>query len=351
MLIRPVTATILLLGLVAGLVNACTAKPLASRPEGLAFSAVPILLAPASWKTAENADLLTLTHAVRLTSDQPRFGGWSGLSARQIDADGTAEMTAVSDRGYWLRFRVSADGQTLDAPLFGPLTDLAGGPLTANIRRDAEEVIALPDGQTLVVFERDHRLWLYPAPHADTPPFGAPPENIPLPPDLASVVDHNGGIEAMTLLPDGRLVIIAEGDHHDDDTALWVTGSGSWLTSPDWRRFNLPTDRGLHPTAVTATDDGRLVLLERNFSFFTGFGTRLRSLPTEALTEGAKMRLPAADVIASFGPTPISENFEGLASLPDPAGGTTLFLISDNNYTSLQSTIFLRLTLSPRSEM
>ncbi|MCX7932146.1 MAG: esterase-like activity of phytase family protein, partial [Rhodovarius sp.] len=149
------------------------------------------------------------------------FGGISGLA---LAPDLT--LTAVSDRGrWWTAPLLLAGGVPVGlGPLrSGPLRDSAGLPLPRGFLADAEALAAAPEGGWYVAFEGRHRLVHY----ADLDGPGRP---LPAPPGLAQA-PGNGGIEALAVLADGRLIALAE--HYADaaDPSLrwaWIGAPGAW---------------------------------------------------------------------------------------------------------------------------
>lgn len=292
---------------------------LTDRPEGPLLHSEPLLHDQRPWTDVPGIDLVS---ARVLTSGSIRFGGWSGVRVR----DGI--MTAVSDRGYWLQVPLGDDGvpQAADARL-GRLIGPDGEPLLDDDRRDAEELVALPDGGWLVSFERDHRLWIYPP---GDEPFSRPP--VPLPgPDGLDALPHNGGIEAMALLPDGRLLLLAEGDDGEATAQGWITADALSPT-PDWRPLTLAGDGRHLPTAAAVSGDA-LWVMERSWSPFAGFSNHLRRIALDTVAPGARLD---GSVVARFDDPPVSDNFEGLGS-----DGDRLVALTDDNYNGLQRTLLL----------
>lgn len=245
-----------------------------------------------------------------------------------------------------MRATIAPTTNALTSPRFGRLYGPDGTPLTDNSSRDAEDLVVLADGRIVVSLERQHRLWLYPAPAtADEPLFKAAPHAIPLPPDFPAAVSHNAGIEAMTQLADGRLVILTEGQSGADHSALWVSRDAAWDTDPAWHRHDLRINAGYHPTAIAELANGDLVVLERRFILPLGLSNRLRRISRDSLNNDQPAPLDGP-VILSLDRPPVSDNFEGLASQPTGPGATTLHMISDNNYTSLQRTLMVSLSLA-----
>ncbi len=331
-LFRRVRCVAAVLGVIAAVavVPGCTPPPpMAARPTGDAFTAGRLYHDGAPW-TAPGVEA-----AVTLSSSEPRFGGWSGVSLR----DG--ELTAVSDRGYWLRVQAEQpppnepgpDGVTLSEPRFGVLPGLDGAPLRRGQMRDAEEIVALPDGGHLVTFEREHRLWLYPP--AD-PPFSAPPVAVPLPDNHGAA--YNSGFEAMARLPDGRLILLLEGDSGHGRTTGWIGTPAGSATTFDWQPLELALSGGYRPTGAAVAANGDLLVLERYFAIPFGFASRVRRIPAETLAAGAVLDGP---VVLDLGQPPVNDNFEGIAAAALPDGSTRVVLISDDNYSGLQRTLLV----------
>lgn len=321
----------------AGGLTACgPPPPLAARPSGAAFAVEPLFHDGAAWAPPP------VEAALRLSSAEPRFGGWSGLTV-----DG-ATLTMVSDRGYYLRLTLdpaAPGGLGPGEPRFGVLPDAAGRPLDGTAR-DAEDIVVLPDGAMVVSFERDHRLWLYPATAAK--PFSAPPRPLPAPPGLADA-PFNGGVEALTRLPDGRLLAVVEGDGGDGaaTTPGWLgTPSGPDLDRIDWQPLRLAVDDGFRPTAAAVAANGDLLVLERAFSIPAGFSNRIRRIPATAaaaaIAAGTALTGP---VVFRLDRPPVNDNFEGMAAIPLPDGTTRVLLVSDDNYSGLQRTLLVALRL------
>lgn len=318
-------------------------------PPAAPFQASPLYQDGAPWPGPASGSL-TVRHAQVLRGTLPRFGGWSGVATART-AQGTV-LTAVSDRGYWLRAAFNDATGTLSAPVMGRLLGEDGTPLLENDRRDAEDLTLLPDGGVIVSFERDHRLWLYPP--SDEPagvPFTQPPVALSLPPDL-SEISRNGGMEAVALLPDGRLAVLIEGRYGDDRAHGWLgtperpwrdAAAGPQPVPMTWHAFSLPLEDGYRPTGASAGTDG-LYVVERAFSIPFGFRSRLRRIPLSALEAPRPESSVPTDTLAAFTQPPVTDNFEGVdASLG--ADGVHLLLLSDDNYNGLQQTLLLGLTL------
>jgi hypothetical protein len=91
-----------------------------------------------------------------------------------------------------------------------------------------------------------------------------------------------------------------------------------------------------------ATPDGRLLVLERRFSWARGLAIRIRSVPLAMIKPGALVdgtELITADMGQQI------DNMEALSVHRDSGGALVLTLISDDNFSPLQRTLLLQFTL------
>lgn len=258
----------------------------------------------------------------RLTAPQPWFGGISGIA---WDGD---DIVAVSDTGAWLRFAVHVDGlgrpQGVAHLRGGRLGDAGGNKADG----DAEEISASGDGGWLVAFERRHRVWRY------GPDLAARPEDVALPAQIADL-GANEGIEALTRLGDGRLLLIAEGQ---DDMAT----SPAWIGLPGhWQALSFPHHGRFRPTAVAALPDGGILVLERRYTLIGGPAMRLRRIAAAELGDGRF----EGEELAVLEPPLAVDNFEALAVRPRADGRLVATILSDDNFNPLQSTLMLTVLL------
>ncbi len=267
-----------------------------------------------------------------VTSLDPRFGGLSGLA---ISADGS-RLSAVTDKGDWVHFSptLSPSGQLtgIAAAQIGDLLNLDGKPLRKKRNSDAESLITI-DGGFAVSFERRHRLWFY----RGTPnPLRARPTEFALP-ALSRAMPANKGMETLARLRDGRLIAIAEEFPKD------APYSQGWMFEKDrWHGFRYRRHALFVPVGAAVLPDGRLLVLERRYSFIGGFGTRLVAIYPGSIRPGADI---TGRELARFERPLITENFEGIAAYRNAAGKTVLYLISDDNFIALQRTILLKFAL------
>ena len=276
---------------------------------------------------------LAFLGGLELSSEDPRFGGLSGLS---VDARGR-RLVAVSDAGYWFEAELvlAEDGGLVglgDAEIW-PLRGEDGAPLEGKRWGGAEAVEAAGASTYIVAFERVHRLWRYDAAAglgAARPVALTPPPGLDLTPD-------NRGIEALAVLADGRLVAITEG-------ALDAAGDlRGWLiedaTAPT---LGYPVTPFFRPTDLAVLPSGDVAVLERSFIPPASLAARIRIIAAADIVAGARLR---GDEIAHLRPPLIVDNFEGLAVHQEARGRTVLYLLSDDNYNPLQRTLLLMFEL------
>jgi len=269
-----------------------------------------------------------------LSASDDRFGG---LSALHVSEDGTG-LIALSDKGHWLRARLlyGPDGGPagLEDAEMGELPGLGGKKLRRR-ERDAESLAVLPDGSIVVAFERIHRLWRYPA--GETA-FAASPLLVKPLPGLTQA-PANDGIEALTVLADGRLLAITEEMWRGAGrTRGWVGGEGGW------RPLSYPLVGDFRPTGAATLPSGDVVVLERSFSPLRGPATRLRLLPGDAIAPGRRL---TGTELGRLAPPLTVDNFEGIAIRQRADGTIWIYLLSDDNFNFLQRTLLLVFELLP----
>ncbi|MFQ5829844.1 MAG: esterase-like activity of phytase family protein [Candidatus Methylomirabilia bacterium] len=296
-----------------------------------AVEAVPIELDPET-PGRRRIGGLTFLSGFELRSADSRFGGLSGLA---LSADGDS-LYAVSDNGYWLtaRLRHDANGRLagLTAWEIAPLLTPEGRVLRGQLR-DAEALARDQDGSLIVAFEHAHRVWRYPPPPAA---FTAPAQPLRAPAELADA-PANGGLEAVTVLPDGSLLALAE-EFKNPDGSL----KGWLIEKIGFALVSYLPSKGFSPTDLATLASGDVLLLERRYSVISGPAARIRRLSGASVRAAARLQ---GEVIAQLELPLAVDNFEGLAVREDPEMGTLLYLISDDNFSPLQRTLLLQFRL------
>ncbi len=270
---------------------------------------------------------------LKIWSQDPRFGGLSSILVRR-DGNG---MVSLTDKGYWItaRLRYDTGGELVGIGngAIGSLIDPKGRRIARTSRGDAESLARLGAALVVGLEGRRHRLWLYP-PGAH--PFARPPRRLATPSALR-LARINGGIEAMTELPRGRLLIVAEkypkppADFH------------AWLFDGRKGQPRSYTRHGLfHPVGAAALPSGDVVVLERRFTWIGGVASRIVRLTMAQIESGGVLK---GVEIAALAPPQVMENFEGIDTRPGPDGAALIYLIADDNFNAAQSTLLLMFSL------
>ena len=258
--------------------------------------------------------------------------GMGGLSGLHLDAE--LRLSAVSDRGRWMTGQlVLRDGRVEDLIQVrsGPLRDSNGNPLPRGHAGDAEALARLPDGTWLVAHERWHRI------RAHHPTLDSPGRPIEAPPALAQA-PRNAGLEALTVLADGRWLLVAERFGLPDAPGA----RQAWLGSPGvWLPLGYRPAEGMDPVDAAALPDGGALVLERGFTWVGGFTGRLVRLSAAALraARAGSVLVPDEVLLRLDPPLPV-DNYEGVAAARAD-GRTLVALVSDDNEHPLQRSLLL----------
>jgi hypothetical protein len=256
-----------------------------------------------------------------------------GLSDLRID--GAGGLVAVSDGGDLFEARLKLDeagrlvGLT-DGKL-APLKGLDGQPLQGKEQGDAEGLAILPNGDRLVSFERNHRIWLYPK-LADGS-FGNPrAANKP-----ATTFPDNEGMEALAAYPaagpDAYLVGGEEGE-------VWLCR----LSAPCVGLApQSPPDFTWGLTGFAAFEGQAIAALYRAFDPIHGWRAQVRFV----LDPRAPAARQAVAATLNLDGAVTRDNFEGIALVRTPAGATRVYLLSDDNDAVGQRTLLMAFDWTP----
>lgn len=273
---------------------------------------------------------LTFRGAVVVPPGPFKLGGLSGLVFHN------GGLVALSDDSRVYRAEPQWEKGRLVGVAFAVgqrLRDTDGTLPSKRARYDAEALVRRADGSWLVAYERDHRIVQFAGgdevPTGVPVPFATPPGVRDLP--------RNSGLESLTELPDGRLLALAEAVDGQGTHPGWLWQNGHW------EALTYRSASGFAPSDVTALPNGDALVLERGFNFLFSFRTRLVRVPAASLVPGATLTGETLAVLES--PT-ITENFEGVAVEPRPAGEVRIYLVSDNNFNAAQETILAAFDLN-----
>jgi hypothetical protein len=276
------------------------------------------------------------------------------LSALATDRDGS--IAALSDRSALF----SLDRRTLQPRAVRPLTDEHGAAL------DSEGLVVDRDGTYLVSSETEPAVRRHSR-------DGRVLDRLPVPDALrvtpAGRAAVNGTFEGLTLARDGRTLVAAM------EYALSGDGAGS-VRVQTWRRtaggdfalaaqYAYRADPGLGVPEITATPDGRLLVLERGFTAGVGNTVRLYLADprqatdiseVEYLTGQDGVRPIRKTLLADLAdcpdlgatakqpqPNPLLDNIEAMTVTGRTGNRLNVLLASDDNQNAAQTTRFYSL--------
>uniref|UniRef100_B0SXQ5 Phytase-like domain-containing protein n=1 Tax=Caulobacter sp. (strain K31) TaxID=366602 RepID=B0SXQ5_CAUSK len=250
-----------------------------------------------------------------------------GLSDLKFGPDGA--LVSVTDDGDLFEARLKLDDTGrlvgLTDGKLSPLKGLDGQPLQGKVQSDAEGLAFLANGDRLVSFERDHRIWLYLRQSDGT--YGLPRAvNKP-----ATTFPDNEGMEALTAYPiagpDAYLVGGEEGE-------VWLCKVSAPCASVTPQS---PPDFTWGLTSFAAFEGQAVAALYRSFDPVRGWRGQVRFVvdpraPAAKQVVAATLNLDGATT---------RDNFEGIALSRSPSGATRLYILSDDNDTSFERTLLM----------
>lgn len=265
-----------------------------------------------------------LAGAWELTSQDPNFGGLSGLALQDEHT-----LLAVTDAGGWIT--LDLEGAAPTAAKIGYMRGADGKFLSGKTENDAEG-LTMRDGVAFVSFERDFRIEAFAVGICGASAKAV--EIAKLPAAHAGVaLDPNQGPEALTLTPEGALLFGFEaaaasgspiGHVLADATSEW---SGVKAANPDG--FALVA----MDTVALAGGGTREIYLYRAFDLLRGARSVLVWGPGEA------GRLSLSRPV-------MTDNFEGLAAGMLETGELRIWTVSDNNFSKQQRTLVFAFDVS-----
>ncbi|SDL82447.1 esterase-like activity of phytase family protein [Maricaulis salignorans] len=298
---------------------------------------VPVVSSPTTQAVALFPDspeilqlgLLDWRGGIEISDDDDRFGG---LSALEASTDG-ARLLAVSDSAWWvttdLIWSDAGELSGVDNLVIAPLLDQAGHHLEGEAG-DSEGIAALGGGRYAVSFEREARIWCYNLGENWNRIDRARPNLRDLPPtDLP--ITHNGGMEALTLLDDGSLLVGIEWPFSSDTAYdVWRQTGDHWALSS----MAAVIEYGL--TGLTVID-GQVYALQRYWTPAVGSQLRIVRFDQTALDSDGIIE---PELLAEFGAANSVDNFEGITAFHRD-GETILLIVSDDNYNPQQRTLLM----------
>jgi hypothetical protein len=294
----------------------------------------------------QNVGMLKYRGGLSITSTDERFGGLSSL----LVSAGGAKLLAATDKGMWFSAELlySDDGNLsgVAAGYLAPISGPDGKPLTGRYR-DAEALARGADGTVLLAFEQHHRILSFAAPaRFDAHGLAAEiPRLVTAPAELGEF-NSNAAMEALVSLSDGGgLLILTEGlDNERASKPGWLLRDG---IAPAAGRLGYLRAPRFRPTGAARLPDGDIVVLERRYTLIGGVAALLRRIASETIRPGARLDGPE---IARLAPPITVDNMEGIAARRDSAGGTLIYLVSDDNFSILQRSLLLMFELRQEAD-
>jgi hypothetical protein len=329
---------VLAAGLIAFAIPAATQSPRTPNPPvAIEIQAQPLPAFLHADPTRRNFGTLEFRGGLDLNSRFKEFGGFSAI---RVAADG-ARFIAVSDKGWWLRGRITYDGirptgvvEAEMAPVLGP----DGRTLAGRGWYDTESIAE--DGGTLYLgIERVNRIVRL---DYGKDGLSARAQPIDVPPGVRSL-PNNKGLEALVFVPrnqplGGTLIAISERGLDKDGNIL-----GFLIGGPRPGSFAVKRSADFDISDAALLPSGGLLVLERKFSWTSGLFVRIRRLTLADVRPGAVVDGPVlleADLGYAI------DNMEGLSVHRGASGETVLTLISDDNFSVLQRTLLLQFKLT-----
>ncbi len=291
----------------------------------------------------------------RLGSSQTRFGVLEfvgGLDLRSPDKEfgqfsairfltPGEDFLGVGDHGFWYFGTILRDANGVPSGIenfrMQIMLGADGRPLPEKSMADAEG-LEVTDGIATVSFEREARISEYKlGPHGAGTPLRDIDIVIP-----QRELRYNAGIETVLRTdPSGPLegarIAIAERSIDTEGNIF-----AAILEGPQKGILKVKRTDSFDVTDGAVLPDGDLLLLERRFSTILGVGVRIRRVASETVKKGALLDGPTlmqADLGYQI------DNLEGLDVWQRPDGATMISLVSDDNQSFLQRTLYLEFRL------
>jgi len=324
-------AYVLAMGLVSGWALAADAPPGFPAQGSLQIQTQDVLLNPGD-PTQTRVGAFIYRGGLHLSSDQSdQLHGFSDLDLLEGH-----RLIAVGDRGALLEAELVLDQQQvlkgLESAILRPLKGEDGQFLLEKADSDAEGLTHLRNGDRLVSFEEKHRILRYPA-------AGGPPQLMPFP---RCVFEPNQAMEALTADLEKQDVYWVGSEFTGD---VWRCH----LNQPEHRSSNWPDCQRHH--SVSLPPDLFLVAMRQLPQNRTAY--LLRGYFPERKSNKILLRIvenkARTQILAELelAPPLIQDNFEGLAAVQLPEGGTRFYLLSDDNFNPEQRTLLLAFDWQP----
>lgn len=295
-------------------------------PAGFAAALLAVGLPAQEGSGAVASQLLS---SIDWQEDAVDFGGLSGLALY----DQGTRLVAVGDGGFLYQGRLmrDANGRLTGAKLEGTARFLDNfGKPADSFSSDAEAIRLDRDGSILVAFESYARVARFRLPDMMPQPLQHW--------DRFRSLWGNSGMESLALSSSGRILTIVESPSDDGSyRTLDHLGGEKWGDGP-----SLASDGMFSATDADYGPDGRLYVLERDFSALWGYRTRISAYAPEGSGFGPP------DVVLLTEPGTWGD-FEGMDVWADPKGRLIATLIADDNFLPLSPTTIAEFDLGVKT--
>lgn len=151
------------------------------------------------------------------------------------------------------------------------------------------------------------------------------------------------GAESMVRFPDGRFLVISEGQLVGDDgrdTLLFRGDPADPKTPPPVHLVYTPPT-GYDPDDAVLIGNGQMLVLNRRATFYDGFTAILTLVDVSDLRPGTVLK---SKEIATLAPPIQSDNYEGMA-IERVGDQRILWIVSDDNHLFFERTLLLKFAL------
>ena len=286
--------------------------------SSIAVQAVSVPLNP---EAADQTAIGGFEYAGGLQLSSTETSRFHGLSDLMVDAEG--RLTAISDEGDLIEGQLLFEGDRLAGltqVTLQPLAGLDGQPLPNKEMSDAEGLAVLANGDRLVSFERQARVWLYPADGGTPRPAPSPEADFPL----------NGGLEALAPDPERGADAYVVGGEESGET--WTCRIAAACTPG--AKVNKGAEFGLVAMRRLPRDQSAYLLRASD----PLRGSRIVLTITGPAGEVARMEMAKPLTV---------DNFEGVDFVPRPDGGYRVYILSADNFSASQRTLLLAFDWRP----
>jgi hypothetical protein len=299
--------------------------PIIDRTITIEAQAIPMSEANPTLKTNGK---LTYEGGWVLTSPSENFGSWSGMSLR----DG--HFTFINDYGTLTEF--DFNGKNTSNAREYALPNGCGNRWYKK-QSDAEAITVDYDtGKAWTTLENLNAICRVDIKQQKFEQISKP--------DIMRAWGKASGPETLLRMADGSFMVFAElppgKDAGPTVPILHFMGDPSdQNTHVKQSRFKPPI--GFWPTDATVLEDGSLLVLVRDYKPLFTFEAKIVKLAPGVIKPG---QLAEGEVIAQFDGDIVSDNFEAITTNRDPQG-TTVWILSDDNFLFLQRTLLLKFRL------